>query len=181
MRKLMYTVGAAAIALALFAGSASAAPAPKLQTFGTGVVTATGDSATIVNDPGEYGGVFLNSKSQGSKLLNNVVFQFTNRGDVAGGAPRFSIGIDDRNSATATVFAFLDAAGCGAAVGPNTTVATLVSTQNPACHVNYDGTDYANWSAFAAANPTYKTNAGGTPFIIADQAGSYSVTDIVLR
>jgi len=179
-RILSFTMVVAAFML-FTASIAQGAPAPKLQTFGTGVVTATGDSATIVNDPGEYGGVYLNSKSQGSKLLNNVVFQFTNRGDVAGGAPRFSIGIDDRNSATATVFAFLDAAGCGAAVGPNTTVATLVSTQNPACHVNYNGTDYANWSAFAAANPTYKTNAGGTPFIIADQAGSYSVTDIVLR
>ncbi|HEX4746625.1 MAG TPA: hypothetical protein VFU99_07045 [Gaiellaceae bacterium] len=167
------------------ASVAGAAPGPKLQTFGTGDVTVgtDGASATIVNDAGESGGVFLNSKSQGSKPLSKVVFAFTSRGDVAGGAPRFSIGIDtDGNPQTSNGFAFLDAAGCGATVGDNpTSVATLVSTQNPACAVNFSGTDYANWDAFAAANPTYKTNSGGTPFIIADQAGTYVVTNIVLR
>ena len=109
-------------------------------------------------------------------------FQFSNRGDVQGGAPRFSIGIDtDGDPNSNNGFAFLDAAGCGAAVGPNTTLTTLVSTQNPACHVNFNGVDYANWDAFAAAFPSARTNPGGTPFIIADVAGSYNVTDIVLR
>lgn len=184
----MKRVSAVALFTALLltlASVAGAAPGPKLQTFGTGEVTVGtvgGASATIINDAGEFGGVFVSSKTQGSKALDKVVFQFTNRGDVAGGAPRFSIGIDTDNRAnTNNGFAFLDAAGCGATVGPNTTTATLVSTQNPACAVNFGGTDYANWDAFAAANPTYRTNPGGTPFIIADQPGSYSVTDIVLR
>src|SRR5712692_4908861 len=159
---------------------AGAAASAKLNTFGTGVVTITGvDSATIVNDPGEFGGVFLTSHSQGAKPLNQVVFQFTSRGDVQGGAPRFSIGIDtDGNPNSNNGFAFLDAAGCGATVGPNTTIATLVSTQNPACHVNFNSVDYANWDAFAAAFPSARTNPGGTPFIIADVAGSYNVSDI---
>ncbi len=56
------------LALASFAG---AAPAPKpLKTFGTGAVTTGTDSATIVIDPGEYGGVYVSSKSQGGKTLN---------------------------------------------------------------------------------------------------------------
>ena len=181
MKRITIIASLLGVLLLTTAAIAGAAPAPKLQTFGTGVVTATGNSATIVNDAGEFGGVFLNSKSQGSKPLSKVVFQFTSRGDIEGGAPRFSIGIDtDGNPQTSNGFAFLDAAGCGGVVGPGTSV-VLVSTQNPACAVNFNGTDYANWDAFASANPTYKTNSGGTPFIIADQPGSYNVTDIVLR
>lgn len=160
---------------------ASAAP-PKLKTFGTGDVTVTdATSATIVNDAGEFGGVFIQSKSNSSKALSSVVFQFTSRGDTQGGAPRFSLPIDtDGKPNTDNGHAFLDAAGCGAPVGPFV-APTLVSTQNPACHVNFASVDYANWDAFAAANPSYRMGQGYTPFIIADVAGSYVVTDIVLK
>ena len=179
MRRLSVLV--ALVAMIALAGSATASPA-TLKTFGTGVVTITGaDSATIVNDFGEYGGVYIQSKSQSSKPLNKVVFQFTSRGDVAGGAPRFSLPIDTDGNPNTIDYAFLDAAGCGAPVGPNTTVATLVSTQNPVCKVNFNSVDYANWAAFAADNPTYRIGQGWTPFIIADVVGSYNVTDIVLR
>lgn len=160
-----------------------AAPAPKtLQTFGTGVVTAGTDSATIVNDAGEYGGVYLQSKSQSGKTLGEVVFQFrNNNGDVAGGAPRFSLPIDtDGSGKTSDGYAFLDVAGCGGVSGDN----TLVSTQSGTCAVNFQGVDYTNWNAFAAANPTYRMAPGYIPFIIADapaSGGSFSVDDIVLR
>ena len=171
--------------LAIVGATVALAGSATLKTFGTGLVTITGPaSATIVNDPGEYGGVYIQSKSQSGKLLNKVVFQFESRGDVGGGAPRFSLPIDD--PATTNVpsnldgYAFLDAAGCGATVGPSAGN-WLVSTQNPACHVNYQSVDYANWTAFAAANPTLRTAPGYIPFIIADVAGSYIVTDIALR
>ena len=172
---LLAIVASLAIALPAMAQPA----ASKLKTFGTGVVTITGvDSATIVNDSGEFGGVFLQSKSNSSKLLSQVVFQFTSRADATGGAPRFSLPIDtDGTGKTVEGHAFLDALGCGGISGGT----TLVSTQNPACHVNFQSVDYANWDAFAAINPSYRSAQGATPFIIADQAGSYTVTDIVLR
>ena len=180
MHKLLLILGAI-FALTISSVAMAAAPA-KLQTFGTGEVTATGDSATITNDAGEFGGVYLNPKSTSGKALNKVTFAFTNRGDVAGGAPRFSIPINDGSFDPNTDYAFIDAAGCGATVGDNpTSTATFVSTQNPACHVNFGGTDYANWAAFAAANPTYKIASAYTVFIIADQAGAYVVDGIVLR
>ena len=180
MHKLLMVVSVL-VALA-FASIAVAAPPAKLQVFGTGDVTATGDSATITNDVGEFGGVYLNPKSTSGKALNKVTFAFTSRGDVAGGAPRFSIPINDGSFDPNTDYAFLDAAGCGAAVGDNpTNTATFVSTQNPSCHVNFGGTDYANWAAFASANPTYKIASAYTVFIIADQAGAYVVDGIVLR
>jgi hypothetical protein len=180
--KLRTTTAAAALASLLFFGSiaAHAAPAPKLQVFGNGDVTVTGpDSATIVNDGGEYGGVYINSKSQSSKTLETVIFQFRNNGgDSAGGAPRFSLPVDtDGIGKTVEGYAFMDVNGCGGTSGDN----TLVSTQNGNCHVNFNGVDYANWSSFAAANPTYRMSPGAIPFIIADAPGSYSVDSIVLR
>jgi hypothetical protein len=35
--------------------------------------------------------------------------------------------------------------------------------------VNFANRDYANWDAFADANPDYRTSPGWTPFIIADR------------
>ena len=182
--KLVSVVALSSVLMLALASFAGAAPAPKpLKTFGTGDVTASTDTATIVNDSGEYGGVYLQSKSQSGKALNDVDFEFTSRGDVQGGAPRFSLPIDDpATPAKVDGYAFLDAANCGAPVGDNpANDATLVSTQNPACMVYFNGPGYANWDAFAAAHPTYKTSAGEIPFIIADVAGNYSVTGIVLR
>jgi hypothetical protein len=172
-------IALACIALVAAATAAQAAPSKALRTFGTGNVTATADSATIVNDAGEYGGVYLNSKSQSGKSLAQVVFEFRNaNGDVGGGSPRFSIPIDtDGNGNSDNGYAFLDVAGCGGVSGDN----TLVSTQSATCAVNFQSVDYANWSTFAAANPTYRIAPGFIPFIIVDTAGNYAVDHIVLR
>ncbi|MDQ1683375.1 MAG: hypothetical protein QOC82_112 [Frankiaceae bacterium] len=172
-------VALASVALVMAASAAQAAPSKGLKTFGTGDVTATSDSASIVNDPGEYGGVYLSSKSQSGKSLSDVVFEFRNaNGDVAGGSPRLSIPIDtDNTGGTADGYAFLDVAGCGGTSGDN----TVVSTQSATCAVNFQGVDYANWATFAAANPTYRIAPGSIPFIIADTAGHYAVDHIVLR
>jgi hypothetical protein len=181
---LAATLGA--LVMFTLAGPAGAAPGGKLKTFGTGEVSTAGASATIVIDVGEFGGVFVNSNRQSGKLLGSTTFAFTSRGDVAGGAPRFSIPVNDGSFDPNSDYAFIDAAGCGATVGSNpTNEATLVSTQNPACHVNFHGVDYANWSTFANSNPTF-TIARATPFIIADavppsQTGAtYVATEIVL-
>jgi predicted small secreted protein len=175
MRRLSLPV---AIVASLALASTVLAGSTTLRTFGNGDVTVTGDSATIVNELGEYGGVYIQSKSQGAKPLSQVVFQFRSTGDSAGGAPRFSIPIDtDGKGKTDNGYAFLDVNGCGGSTG----VETLVTTQSGSCAVNFAGVDYANWTAFAAANPTYRTAPGFIPFIIADAAGSYAVDSIVLK
>jgi hypothetical protein len=164
------------LAVASFAG---AAPAPKLQTFGTGVTIDGSDSATIDIVAGEYGGVYLNSKSQSGKTLSNVDFGFTAAGDVAGGAPRFSLPIDDpATSAKGDGYAFIDVNSCGGD--------TDVSTWNDDCVVYFGNQVHDNWNAFAAAQPTYKVTSGVIPFIIADAVpsdgtGHYEISDIVLR
>jgi hypothetical protein len=184
MRKMLargaVTAAIVSAGMVAAAGTAVAAPSDKLQTFGTGDVTVSQDgTVNIVNDAGEYGGVYVKSKSNSGKSLSQADFSFTNNGgDVAGGAPRFSIPIDtDNNGKTDNGYAFIDVAGCGGATGDN----TVVSTDNANCQVNFNGVSYANWDAFAAANPTYRIDPGSIPFVIADVQGSYSVTDISLR
>jgi len=183
MKRVFIGLMVAALAAIGFGSVGASASATKLQAFGTAVITSA-DSATIVNGVGDDGGVFLNSKSQSGKPLNAITFSFVSTGDVAGGAPRFSIPIDtDGVGGTVEGYAFLDAAGCGATVGPNTTVSTLVSTTVATCKVSFNSPNYNydNWDAFAAANPTYRIAPGFIPFIIADQQGSYAVRNIDLR
>jgi hypothetical protein len=194
MKRFLIGLMVAAVAAIGFGSPASAAA--KLQTFANSGATVTpgtdGASATIVLDPSgatpypNFGGVFVNAKDQGNKLLSAVSFSFVSTGDVAGGAPRFSIPINTSGGGSSVAgYAFLDAAGCGAVVGPNPTmVSTTVSTSVGTCHVNFQGVDYAKngWFEFAAANPTYRIAAGAIPFIIADgTAGTYKVSSIVLR
>jgi hypothetical protein len=176
-----------AFAALTLAGTSGAAPGGRLRTFGNGEVTTANNAATIVIDVGEFGGVYQQGKGQAGKLVGEVIFAFTSRGDVAGGAPRFSIPIDDGSFDPNTDYAFIDAAGCGATVGDNPGgTATLVSTQSPTCHVNFHGADYVNWTTFASANPTFRI-AKNIPFIIADAvppehaSATFVVTEIVLN
>ena len=69
MRRLSPVLAIAATAILTVGASA----APRLHSFGTGEVTFGAHSITLANDPGEYSGVYLKSKSQsGRKLANGV-------------------------------------------------------------------------------------------------------------
>lgn len=173
MRRIFISFMVAAVAAIGFGSVAASASPNKLQTFGTGEVTvASNDSATIVNDAGEYGGVYIHSRSQSAKPLHAVHFSFDSTGDSAGGAPRFSIPIDD--GTTVLKYAFIGVLNCGYSTGE-------VSTDLPNCMVNFNSVDYANWDAFASSNPGFRIAPGKIPFIIADQPGSYAVSNIDLR
>lgn len=150
-----------------------ASAAPRLHSFGTGEVTFGAHSITLANDPGEYSGVYLKSKSQSGKKLANVSFSFSHGGGVAGGAPRLSIPIADGSPRSADHYAFLDAINCG--------LTGVVDTDSPNCAVFFGSEWFANWDAFAAAHPTYRIKPGRIPFVIADQPGTYVVSDVDLR
>lgn len=170
----------AAVAAVLLGAAllASAAFAAKLLTFGTGDVSVTKDGqVSIVNDTGEYGGVYL--KNHPSKRLDKVHFSFLSNGDVQGGAPRFSIAIDtDGNRKTTEGYAFMDVANCGGTVGDNPDLdITQVSTDNENCRVFFGSGAWDNWAAFVAANPTWRTSHDQA-FVIADVEGSYHVWNV---
>jgi hypothetical protein len=171
MRRLSILV--ALIASLAIAVPAMAAPPTKLLTFGNGDVTISDGTVTLANDPAEYSGVYLNSRSQSGKPLHAVSFSFNYSGDVAGGAPRFSIPIDTDGNGTVDGYAFIDAINCG--------LTGTVSTESSTCMVFFGSETFANWDAFAAAHPDYRIAPGSIPFIIADQPGTYTITDIDLR
>ena len=165
--------------------TAAFANAPLLS-FGTGAVTITGDSATITLDPAtEFGGVYSRAQALSNRAIGNLDVSFVSTGDVAGGAPRLNVPIDDDGDHMWDYWAVIDAANCGG----TSDVPVLVSTSNPDCAVFFLGpgpaATYASWADYAAANPTHRVASKGensTPFIIADgTAGTYEIEAIDLQ
>jgi hypothetical protein len=171
--KLVSVVALFSVLMLALASFASGAAPSALKTFGEesgSIVTVTGSkSATIVNEVGEYGGVYVQGKSLNGKALAKVDFEFTSTDAVAGGAPRFSMPIDD--GTTTLGYAFVDVLNCAT---------SHVSTDDASCKVYFKNEVHANWDAFATAHSTWKI-ASAIPFIIADQPGTYSVTSIDLH
>ncbi|HET9520151.1 MAG TPA: hypothetical protein VFO73_03810 [Candidatus Limnocylindrales bacterium] len=164
----------ALLAIAALTIPVAASPPGKLRTFGTGDVNLTGPvSATLVNAAGEYSGVYLNSRGRSAKPIGSVSFSFDYSGDTAGGAPRFSIPVSTDRDKAVEGYAFLDAINCG-----NT---GTVSTTSASCTVFFGNEVFTNWAAFAAEHPTYRIPQAAIPFVIADQPGTYVITDIDLR
>jgi hypothetical protein len=60
-----------------------------------------------------------------------------------------------------------------------TTVRSARPTPTARCFFQSEVFD--NWTAFAQANPKYRIPPRAIPFIIADQEGTYHITDIDLR
>ena len=132
-----------------------------------------GTSATLNTadgDPdGSYAGVYYASSNISGDLVGTVTglsFTYsctsTAATCVTGGSPRMSIPIDTNNNGTTESYAFIDAANCGKTF-PSGTV-------DQTCPVFFGSTLYANWAAFATANPTYRIgNDDAIPFVIADQ------------
>jgi hypothetical protein len=162
----------AAVFLVVAAGSLAAGG--KLKCFtgspATCVLNPSTSGATLNTTDGGYAGVYYTSSKAPGSALTSVSYSFTYTCQpsnvetvtcVAGGAPRWSIPIDTNgNSKTVEAYAFLDAANCG--------YTGNVSTSDPSCRVDLNtGGSWANWAAFAAANPTYRIG-NALPFVIAD-------------
>jgi hypothetical protein len=171
MRRLAPVLALAAVMA--IAGTALAAPHARLKTFGTG--TLDGSVVTIVNGADEYGGVYFASRGRSAKPIAAVNFSFEYSGTVAGGAPRFSIPLDTDRNGRLDGYAFLDANNCG--------LTGSVSTSDDSCQVflNFGNISFANWDAMVAAHGDWRLAPGKVPFIIADQPGTYVISDIDLR
>jgi hypothetical protein len=119
------------------------------------------NAATLDTTAGGDAGLYLKGNRFSGRALSDVDFSFDYDGDLAGGAPRLSIPIDENGDGGVEAYAFIDANSCGGATSG--TVSTALSN----CVVYYGSGSYANWDAFAAANPDY-TIAERVPFVIAD-------------
>jgi hypothetical protein len=161
--------------LAIALAGVSTAANSKYRTFGTGQVSIAGGSATISNGPGEYGGVYLRSRSMSAKPLRAVHFSFDYSGSVAGGAPRFSIPLDTNHDRHIDGYAFVDALNCGDT--------GTVSTDDNNCKVflNFGSESFDNWDDLVASHPGWRLPPRAIPFVIADQPGTYRISHIDLR
>jgi hypothetical protein len=184
MRRLFLILALTCAMAGLTASVVTAAPAraQALNCFEGGGATCSvsNDNAATLDVPGGgFAGVYVNGKSYSSKPLAAVDFSFDYWGDVGGGSPRLSIPINDGTSPTP--YAFIDAAGCGYVTDITPNTFHTVSTELLSCRVNFKGTDYANWDAFAAANPTLRIANGTLAFVIADQPGHVVIYTVDTR
>ncbi|HET7339552.1 MAG TPA: hypothetical protein VFK22_08385 [Candidatus Dormibacteraeota bacterium] len=189
---MLSLVLAALAALVLGATSASATGG-KLKCFADTPATCTlnsSTSATIDSTQGGDAGVYLsNGKSTNGFPLANVSFSFTYLCDsggvtscIGGGAPRWSIPISTDGTATTAGYAFLDAQNClNGGTAANSDGTLTVSTTQPTCPVFFQSGQYANWDAFAAANPTFTISAA-LPFVISDvpTGGAIDVSNLIV-
>ena len=145
-----------------------------------GVCTFTGSVATLNNvdndtDPyNNYSGVYLqNSNLDGKPLAEVSKLSFRYGGDDAtAGSPRFSLPINTGSGSTA-FYAFVSAYYCNDGAG-------LVDAVNDATCTIYAGSEsFANWAELVAAHPTWKVGPN-RPFVIADDPGTWTVSDVQL-
>ena len=185
--------GALLVVAASLAIAATTLASSSLVAFGDdGTVTIDGNSATIHLDATggqygiEYGGDYVHARALGKNALADVEASFVSTGDVAGGAPRMNVPIDNDGDKAWDYWAVIDAANCGGTSDQT----ILVSTESATCVVYFLGSEapaatYANWDAYAAANPTHQVASKGdnsTAFIIADGTpGDYAVEAIDLQ
>lgn len=188
------------LSAALLGTAGPAAAANPLLCFDGTTDTANGDTGTAV-----YGG-FCTLSSSGTSATLNTIVQGPNgsyagvyyevsgiSGDpigtvsglsftyscssaatcVRGGSPRISVPIDTDANGSWNSFAFIDAANCGQTGATSGTV-------NLGCPVFFGGTLYANWAAFASANPTYRIATDAITFVIVDQPFLGTVSNVQL-
>lgn len=177
MKRLIGASLAAMLMVGLVASTAFAASPNKLRVeLGPPAdATITGvKSATLDVDAGGYAALYVSSKAPFGKPLAGVDFGFDADGSIAGGAPRLSIPVDSDDAGSGwDLFAFIDVNSC-AGNG-------FVSTTSATCGVYIGSEFFANWDLLAAAHPTWRMASDTMPFVIADQAGTYVLSDIDLN
>jgi hypothetical protein len=142
-----------------------------------GVCTRTSDGAVLDNSvpvgAGDYSGVYYARSSLAGKPLSDITqlsFNYTGT-PTAAGSPRISLPIDSDGNGTTNFYAFISAFHCDEA--------GLVDPIHGTCTIFYTGGPVSgeSWEAFAA-HEGWKV--GTTPFVVADEAGTWTVSNVHL-
>ena len=145
-----------------------------------GVCTRTPNGAILDNSvpvgSGDYSGVYYKTSSLSGKLLGDVTqLSFNYTGVPTAGSPRISLPIDVTGDGTTDFYAFIGAFYCNNGAG------LVDPIHDSTCTIFYTGgpdSGYPNWAAFVAAHPTW--HVGAIPFVIADDAGLWTVSNVHL-
>jgi hypothetical protein len=142
-----------------------------------GVCTRTSNGATLNNlvqgKDGAYSGVYYQTSSLNGQTLGQVTqLSFNYTGVATAGSPRISLPIDVTGDGTTDLYAFIGAYYCNNGAG-------LVDAINDStCQIFVGAESFANWAALVAAHPTW--HVGAIPFVIADDAGLWTVSNVHL-
>ena len=180
-------IGMLAVAGVAFAAGGPPSTAPgqnKLVCFQSGDATCTTNtsgakgSATLAVTGAGAAAVYytgFNDSIYGVPLSQVTQLSFNYTGTATGGAPRFSIPIDENNDGLTEQFAFVGATLCNNGNG-------LVDViKDSTCNVNYNSVDYPNWAAFAAAYPAAEVAlTDNYVFVIADEVGTWTVNNVII-
>lgn len=157
-----------------------------------GTCVLNGDGSALINtidndeDPNNaYGGVYYETSSlSGLKVgdVDQLEFSYYGQGAV-GGSPRFTIPIDvdgdgvfnHVNWGGNDLYAYVDTMGCN---DGDINQGTLDVVGDATCTVQYNGMGYSNWAAFATANPTLTIAADSVPFVVVDQPGEFTISNV---
>ena len=145
-----------------------------------GVCTLTTNGAILDNSvpvgSGDYSGVYYKKSTLSGKLLGDVKqLSFNYTGVPTNGSPRISLPIDVTGDGTTDFYAFISAFHCNDGAG------LVDPIHDSTCTIFYTGgpdSGYPNWAAFVAAHPTW--HVGATPFVIADDPGLWTVSNVHL-
>ena len=145
-----------------------------------GVCTRTPNGAVLDNSvpvgSGDYSGVFYKTSSLSGQLLGDVTqLSFNYTSVPTAGSPRISLPIDVTGDGTTDFYAFIGAFYCNDGAG------LVDPIHDSTCTIFYTGGPVSgdpNWAAFVAAHPTW--HVGATPFVIADDAGLWTVSNVHL-
>jgi hypothetical protein len=181
----------------LLANTAPAAAANPLLCFDGTTDTANGDTGgatygghcTIVGGTsalldnsvpvgsGDYSGVYYASSGLSGDLISTIAqlsFDYTGSAATAG-SPRISLPIDTNNNGTTDFYAFISASHCG--------IGGHVDIHNAGCLVFYTGGPVSgqSWADFTAnGGGTWRVATDSVPFVIADDAGIWTVSNVQL-
>ena len=182
MKRLVSILIAGALVLSFASVASAVSHKLRVETGGAGQAFVFSSTSAQLRVSGsangvDYAAIYTKSKAPAGKQLSKVDMGFRiaapqgQTGYVQGGAPRLTIPIDFNGDGAWDDFASIDWASCGGTVDGTgkLTSSVLVSTTSSTCGVHLNGGgSYADWDAFAAANPTYRIAKGQQAFIIAD-------------
>ena len=123
----------------------------------------------------QYSGVYLEKSNLPGKAIGRVKqLGFSYTGIATAGSPRISLPIDKNSDGVKDGYAFISAYYCNDGAGNVDAVA------DPTCTIYFGDEQYANLAAMVAAHPEYRVAPKSTPFVIADDPGSWTVSNVKL-
>lgn len=155
-----------------FSGTTDGAP------YGGTCTLASDGSAVLTNHVLglDYAGLYLQNTNLDGKLLANVnQLGFAYSGTPGAGAPRISLPVDTNGNGSTELWLYVAAFYCNDGAGAVDALADATCTLWLS-----DGTSYANWAALVAAHPAWRVADDNLSFVIADEPGSWTVSNVRL-